>query len=599
MPSLSTKLMGKVSLEKILLVLIVAIAFFFRVYKLPSELFLMETHNIFFGLRLHILDWFNFGDHASLNFFKSLLLSTSLRYPLGNYISTTIYSWMNIPITQFWILFFYVCFGTLCVIGTYVLGRQLSDYRVSLIGAVLLAVNFEQIHFYSRSEGATVLVTFFVMTCFITLFHFKNHRTWVWRTVISLILAFLASDSSLSILPLVIIYQIILFVPSESSYSKKILGIFRYLVSKENILLWLPCFFILLIHLYAYTRLGESQVGFFGHIALNMAVKVPATFLETVVTVLGKYSSYYFNPELFYSSLAVFIFLVIRWKDNKLNQAFIFLGVGFFYTFILILVTGSTKIIYLNDPINILFFAAVWVALFDFIVRKFDNAKWAPITSFVLYAGLSVFVISQVVGAYQEVIKRHRVVHPLKSMGYYIHEHGGGNPTVYLMKGCLGRIYHNAEFYFGTQVIDMGEQYGLPRKLFCIGSKSIEETLADYKMEDFDFFATVYNYTASSYFRHVVEQSHFNLRTPELDSKIQELISKGAKRVAAIKNGEVLLGEIYSRRNLPFIDMEIDEYDPLWEQKYANIPSIVKTVWTGQATLWGYIFDPVTGTKRK
>jgi hypothetical protein len=599
MSSFFTKLMGKVSIEKILLVFIIALAFFFRVYKLPSELFLFETHNLFFGLRLHILEWFNFGDHVSLNFFKSLLLSTSLRYPLGNYISTTIYSWLNIPITQFWILFFYVCFGTLCVIGTYVLGRQLSDYRVSLIGAALLAVNFQQIHLHSRSEGAMVLVTFFVMICFITLFHYKNHRTWVWRTVLSLILPFIASDSSLSLLPLVIIYQIIFFVPSESSYTRKILGICRYLLSKENIFIWLPCFFTLLIHLYVYTRLGESQVGLFGHIFVNITHKSPTTFLETIVTIFKIYSSHYFNPVLFYSSLTVFIVLVIRWKDNKLSQALTYSGVGFFYTLFLILVTNTSKIIYLNDPLNVLFFAAVWVGLFDFIVRKIGDFKWAPITSFVLYAGLSVFIISQVVSAYQIVIKRHRVVHPLKSMGYYIHEYGGGSPNVYLMTWCLSRIYHNAEFYFGTQIIGMGKQYGLPRKLFCHGSKSIEETLADYRMDDFDFYVAVYNYTASSNQGQILEQPHFNFRTPELDSRIQELITKGAKRVASIKNDGVLLGEIYSRRNLPFIDMEIDEYDPLWEQKYANIPNIVKTVWTGQSTLWGYIFDPVTGTKKK
>jgi hypothetical protein len=603
MTSFSTKLIEKISLEKILLILIVAIAFFFRVYKLPSELFIVETHNIFFGLRLHILDWFNLSDHVSQNFFKSLFLSTSLRYPLGTYASSTIYSWLNIPINQFWLLFFYVCFGTFCVAGTYVLGRQLADYRVGLIGATLLAVNSTHIHLWSRSEGANILLTFAMMICFITLIHYRNHRTWIWRTVLSFILPFIASDASLSLLPLVIIYQLIFFVPPANSFLNKFLGTCRYLVSKENILLWLPCFFTLLLHLYVYTRIGMSKVGLFGHIFLNHTVRrEPLSlneFFQSVARSFGEYSHYYFNPAVFYCSFAVFIILIISWKKNKLRQPLILSGVVFLYFFIVISVTDAIKIMYLNDTLNVLLFAMVWVSLFDFIYSRIESVKRAHVASFVLFTGLSLFLMVKVVGEHQIVIKRHRVAHPFKAMGYYIQEHGGDNPNVYLLSGCLGRIYHNAEFYFGTQIMGMGKQYNLPRKLFCMGTKSIEETLAAYKLDDFDFYVAIYNYTASSNFGKIIENPQVNLRTPEIESAVQHLITKGAKRVAVINNNGQLMGEIYSRRNLPFKSMDINEYDPLWDQKYANIQSIVKTVWTGQTTLWGYIWDTTTGIQRK
>jgi hypothetical protein len=41
--------------------------------------------------------------------------------------------------------------------------------------------------------------------------------------------------------------------------------------------------------------------------------------------------------------------------------------------------------------------------------------------------------------------------------------------------------------------------------------------------------------------------------------------------------------------------MEIDEYDPLWDQKYANIKGLVKTKWIGQAGTWGPLWNIETG----
>ena len=87
--------------------------------------------------------------------------------------------------------------------------------------------------------------------------------------------------------------------------------------------------------------------------------------------------------------------------------------------------------------------------------------------------------------------------------------------------------------------------------------------------------------------------------TSKFDSKIQGLLAKGIKRVAVIKNKGLVIGEIYSRRNLPFKDMEIDEYDHLWDKKYANIPGIIKTKWVGQASVWGSLWDPATGIQRE
>ena len=45
-----------------ILFLIVVVAFFFRVYELNHRLFFPETYSIYNGLRLHILEYFNYTD---------------------------------------------------------------------------------------------------------------------------------------------------------------------------------------------------------------------------------------------------------------------------------------------------------------------------------------------------------------------------------------------------------------------------------------------------------------------------------------------------------------------------------------------------------
>jgi hypothetical protein len=137
MSSPPSKLSYQISFYKITLALLVAIAFFLRVYELPTEFLYVNSYVIYDGLRLHILDLFNLGDHAKQNFFKSVFVAPTTRHIIGSYVPSIIYSWLGIPLSEFWLRFFYVCLGTLCVVGAYLIGRQLYDYRLGLVGVQL------------------------------------------------------------------------------------------------------------------------------------------------------------------------------------------------------------------------------------------------------------------------------------------------------------------------------------------------------------------------------------------------------------------------------------------------------------------------------
>jgi hypothetical protein len=600
------KLFQKIAYDKIVLVFIVAIAFFLRVYELPSQFFSSETHNIYQGLRLHTLDLFNLSDHISQNFFKSFFGAIAgIRHVLSTYISSTIYGWLGIPIDQFWLLFFYVFLGTLCVVGVYWLGCKLADYRYGLVGALILAINTDQI-FASRSDNAGLTVTSLVLACIIALYLYYEKPSWFRRTVLSFIIALIASMETMMMLPLIIIYQLILFVPTEATYSKKTVACFRYLFSKENILLWLPCFIFLLIHAYVYTRVGMSNIGLFGYMVYKAGVFNDLYgFWGHIALNLKMYSHQYFNPQFFYISLAVFFYLVSDYKKNNLGNLFLFSGIGFFYFFILFVISRSNanlNHLYICEPLNVLFIGSIWGTLLDS-----QRNIILPKGKLLIVCGLSLFFLVQTISQFYRVMGFQRLIHPLKSIGYYIQEYGGANPSAFLLLKC-GQVHilANSEFYFATQVIDMEDSFNDPRRLFCMGTKSVDEVLSAYNLKDFDFYVAVYGYSGAPFSNplarkiNIFEKPEFkesfkDLRTPAIDLQIHDLLGKGVKSVATIKLKGTVVGEIFSRRDLPFKDMDIEEYDSLWDQKYGNIASLIKTRWIGQWSMWGNLWDFATG----
>jgi hypothetical protein len=654
-----------------ILLLIVVVAFFFRVYEFHHELFFPETYSIFNGLRLHILEYFNFGDHISENFFKSFFGGLSgIRYPISGYIFSTVYGWLGIPINEFSIRFFYVFLGVLCVIGTYFLGQKLFDRRSGLLGAAILAINHKQVDI-SRSEGAQIMVTFVVLACVITLIYYKNKQTWFRRTLLSILIATMAGMESIMMLPLIVIYQLMLFVAPESSYSKRLVGYFRYLLSKDNILIWFPCFLMLLINAYVYLRVGMSNIGLFAYILYKNKVAFSGqTLFDSRIWNIESYR-YYLNPEFLFCSLAVFIFIFVlaRKKIFFLSKLLIFSGVGFFYNMLWFFVSGGSNYnSFIAEPLSALFLATIWISIIKLITEKikgahiaivvafifnavlalfltprasikqlglqqvlnrqhatyplkptnnyiheyFKDIQVAPIISCILYYVLALFITVSALDELQLVLRRQNVIHPLKSIGYYIHEYGGENPSVYLMVNCNTEhfVIASSEFYFGTQIMDMEVDFNAPRKLFCQGSKSIQETLEAYKLKDFDFYVAIYSITESKpndmskalilkAQRKELLTKHRYMGTEKVKAQRKELLSEGVKRVGVVRINGIISGEIFSRRDIPFKDMEIDDYDTLWDEKYANIAGIVKTKWSGQAGTWGTLWDPITGIQYK
>ena len=581
------------------LIFIIFFGFFLRIYILEDSLFLAETHNIFQGIRLHTLDFFNFSDHISENYFKSFFGAIAgIRHVLSVYLSSGIYEFLNIPINAFWLLSFYVLLGTLCVVLTYVLGSNLFKSRIfGLVGAFIMAIHPGQIA-SSRTDNAEVTVTFFVLITLILLLRFKDKPSNLRMAQYSLPLVIIASMESIILLPLFFIYQIILFSLPEPRLSKKILGYIKYLFSKDNMIIWTPTVLILLVHYYVYTRVGDSNIGLFGYaINLSQPIQLDGITGGYLWHNFLIYSEYY-NKTFFSISILAFLFLAIyKWKEDEFDdiKPLIFLSIGFLYFFLLIFIGigGTNTYFYIHDAFSLLFLSSIWVYLIiilnqrlEEILQLISRNKKKSIT-----AVLILFISLQIINSFTSVLSRQKMIHPLKSIGYYINENSDKNPTAYIMLPCNRyNILRNAEFYLGTQM--MGEEVynGKPRKQFCIGTKSINETLNIYELDDFDFYISIYKLSLMK----VPELANPSIIT----SKVNKLLDNGIQRVAIIKKDEIILGEIFSRKDLPFEELQISEYDSLWDKKYGNISGIIKTNWSGQTSTWGFMYDQTTGVKR-
>jgi hypothetical protein len=605
--------------ENIILVSIILLAFFLRVYELPNSLLIAETHNVFQGIRLHTLDFFNFSDHISENFFKSLFGSIAgLRHVLSTYISSSIYTWMNIPINDYWLCFFYVSLGVFNIIGVYVIGRRLFNNSIfGIAGALAMAINPGQIA-SSRTDNAEATVTFFVMLSILLLIYYRDNPNSIRRFLFSASLVFIASMESIIILPLIALYQLILFPCRETKPSIKFVDRLKFLYSKENIIVWTPVVLILLLHYYIYLRIGDSNIGLFGY-AKNLSYYAQVSMFNYGVfsnlkQIFLSYDLYYFNPTtllnsidknadylnpiFLLSSLIAFFILIIRKRGDMDDdiKSLIFLSVGFFYFFLLSIFGIGGGYFYIHDAISILFLTSIWIYLYFTSSQKLEK----KIITYYLLLLLSI----QALSTFKNVLSRQHLIHPMKSIGYYINEHID-NPSVFILLPCsYGDILSNAEFYLGTQIMEEDVYHGKPRKQFCMGSKSIKETLDIYKLNDFDFYISIQNISQAwknkdgkAEYRNTYTTPVKHLEYHYVQPRIEKILADGVKRVAIIKNNDITLGEIFSRHNLPFKEMDIKKYDVLWDSKYATIAGIIKTNWSGQSSTWGTLYDSNTGVK--
>lgn len=575
-------MLNKKRLTLILLAVIIAFGFSVRTYHIGQSFFQCEMRSIISGFRLHLLDFFNLSAHLTENFFKSFLGDiVGTRYIIFTYLASGLYDILGIPYSEFWIFFIYAFLGTLSIALVYCIGRKLADDRVGLIAAALFTVN-EYLIFMSRNDDGSITIPFFVALFHLLFLAYLKKPDWLLTLFFGIIMALMSTMETLAMIPLIAIYQFVL--PYDG----------KKLLTLKNACLWLPTLLTVCLNYYIFLRIGISNLGLFGYMQLNYSGRVNfSTLFPVIGKVLTTYATHYFHPIVFILTLFIFMTLLVKHKFRFPNFAIRFSFIGVLYFFFLFIYVSSTlgRHIYLADVSNIIFFSAVWVTAIHELIRSLTprlssllkTASYSLICLLILYQGSQVALVAW---------KRPILIHPFKSVGYYVREYGK-NEAVYNLWDCHNICHHQfCEYYYGKQL--MNPIYsGSPRRIFCIGNQgTIEETLRRYHLSDFAFYINV------KYYYHLYKDGRKDIlyiENEESKRRLEELKRLGLKKVAVIRHVDEILAEIYSRKKTPYMDLEVTEYDKLWDKKFANIANLLEGKWVGITSTWGERFSHATG----
>ncbi|MEK7790688.1 MAG: hypothetical protein AAB309_03580, partial [Deltaproteobacteria bacterium] len=421
---------------------------------------------------------------------------------------------------------------------------------------------------------------------------FLKKPRWGISLLTGLVIGLLAGMETLSMLPLIAVYQLVFYWESKPTLAESLKHLFSKLISFSNFLLWVPAAVMTVINVYVFMRVGISNLGLFGYMKLNYSGRVHLKTLGPVIgKVLKNYCEYYFHPVLFILTLLVFILLIVKQKYRFPNFALKFTFIGFAYHLLLFVYISSAqpRHLYIADVINILFIASIWMTF----ISTLKGGGFSVSRKKAGYAALFVFFMVFIYFNLKETFGRRILVHPFKTVGYYVREYGGKNATVFNMWSC-GRmdLHQYCEYYYGKQL--MNPIYsGSPRKIFCVGSKdTFNDILENYRLSDFTFYVNV------KYYYHLYPNEKkvtSNIEGSDLEWLLPELKRRGAKKVAVVRRGDEVLAEIYSRENVPYLDLEIDDYNQRWNKKFANIENLVEHKWIGLISTWGERFSLNTG----
>ena len=568
------------------LVSLLSFGLFLRLYNVDNKFLTCETHNFLWGVRLHNLSFFNFGNWID-NFFTFLFATLGgFRYILSTFVFSQVYSWLGIPISEFWILAFHSIVGTVLIGAVACLGAVWGGPIVGLLGASLVTLNGGPV-WSSRWDNGEPLVSLTVTLAVLIPSLLGPTRSVLKALMYGLVLALVASMESFMVFPLLFFYWVLAFGGSTQGLVGKLRQTLRFFLTPPGLLIVGIPLAMLAIHGLVWLKAGRtSNLGMFGLMTLNYSARLTlTTFVPRVVWVFNHYSIYFFGSVFFPATLIAAFFLFIFYR-SRTPRALLCSAAGFLYFFVAFVFTPNTLIraehLYICEALNSVFIASVWY-YFGKTLLSFSKPAFRPGVTWALSTLAVFWIFWQGKAALTSTMKEPILVHPFKSVGYFTRKFGSREDTLFSLWKCgRGECYnHFLEYYTGKQIIDLGEPKLYPRQLFCVGSAPIPVLLDHYGLKDFSFYLRL----VKIYKEFPDNRREILYEDPGDSLKI--VMENGLRPVAQITYRNELLAEIYSNRAMPLVQMDMDTYDPLWETEFANLQDLLGGPRVGLVSTFG------------
>ncbi|MDV2502387.1 MAG: glycosyltransferase family 39 protein [bacterium] len=541
--------------------------------------------NMFTGIRLHMLPWWNLTDWLRQNFFKSVLSTihglpdTMFYYPV-----VQIYSLFGVPLTE-WNLFAAKAFlSVVTVLVIYCLAASLFNKWAGLVSAALLALSPTHVAFSTHPD----IVTFFVflqVSSVLAYFWYLRRRAWWTAIPAAVLLGVQAGSENLYYAAIFIVLHFCYVHEGRKSFGDNLVTFSRRFFSWSNLLVWSPYLLMSVVNVYVYMRIGYQQdLTLLGHVLRftpaggepaglplgQLAARAYPIFDQLFNMVWKGYPTY---SAAFFAAMA--LSLGHAWRLNLR-------GFVWWWSIIvtaLILYTGSkqdpSRSVHLLVPSILLISSTVSDGLRS-IGRRLGvkSLAWEAWAHGLLVAALA-FALAP--GVLSVKLSRQSALPQLKSREYRGMKAAGavlrtlGNPkmNVFVLT-TEDRPMASSQYYFGLSSSNSDYEtnqlfYHEPAYAPKGGVLEPVRLIAAYGMKDFDF-----------YVEFVREPPY-----PQKPMVLARLKARGARLVAGIYNGpeesepEV---RIYSPHAIPFRRYLIDEQEDIFDRQYANVENLFYNV---------------------
>ncbi|MBL7196551.1 MAG: hypothetical protein ISS47_00475 [Candidatus Omnitrophica bacterium] len=570
--------------------------FLLRIYKLPTILN-TECWDATNAIRLHYLPFFNFGETIRFNFFKSFLMGyhgiTDFLYV---YLVTGVYDLLHIPISEHYIYLSHSVLGMVLILCSAFFAFRMfgRNKLIALFVTIFGVLNLDHIVVMSRTNCFFSSEKLLELLTYIAVFYRNDSKKkLIWNVLLSGLLFLDVLTPNIAILPIVLLLQFILYLEKkESPWFISVKGFIKSLLNFREVIIWIPCFFGLIIDYFVQKTIGVSGLGLFGHLLRDYGFN-PAVNLIKGLSI----AKYLFTviPDYFYNVLMVFSILggticFLRGKLFNFGKRYLFFlsllllhlsaelffgrlwlydifipiivlgGVGLYYTLHTLAEEGKTKKLLKNSYYVLVFFVAALVILtsidrLNLASRRnkgLNLVPWLPSFNSTAYTGFDTL---------------YNIINPLKTVGYYLRKNSLKDDKIYLLFGGGARI-GSCEYYFGKKA--MCTESGTNKQIFD-NSHSLEF----YKQRDgvdiFDFYIVVESLGYNDYYKSIL-----------MDAQ-----KKGVKKVADISYQGKIYASIYSPKKLAYQVLRMEDYDRKWDKEYANLKNIYENKLVGLVTMWG------------
>lgn len=167
-----------------------------------------EMVTLFSGIRLHLLPWWNLGDHVRENFFKSLVMPThGLGDGLFFYLVVGVFRLLDIPVTEAHLFQAGAVLSMVTLVLLFDFVRRRFGISAALV-TLALAGWSPALIFYARTGYQVNFVMFLQVALFWAYDRYLQRRIWAWTSVMAILMALCAGSELFYLAPLLALFHL-------------------------------------------------------------------------------------------------------------------------------------------------------------------------------------------------------------------------------------------------------------------------------------------------------------------------------------------------------------------------------------------------------